>query len=72
MVGGEVLQMQEISATAGDYLAAVAAVESQVPHGWRVLYVRADDAPVPDLPATGTAAESSPGSTDSGSGDPHA
>lgn len=62
-MAGEVLQMQEITATAEDYLSAVAAVEAQVPHGWRVLYVRADDAPAPDLPASGTDAQSSTGAT---------
>jgi hypothetical protein len=47
------LPMQELSATGDDYLAAVDAVESQVPDGWRVLYVRAEDAPLPTAPPTG-------------------
>lgn len=45
-VGGEVLDVQEISATGEDYLSAVDAVHAQVPDGWRVLFVRRDgDAP---------------------------
>lgn len=36
------LEVKDISATAEDYLSAVDAVESQVPEGWRVLYVRSD------------------------------
>ena len=45
--GVEALPVQELTATAEDYLAAVAAAEAQVPDGWRVLYVRAEDAPMP-------------------------
>lgn len=41
--GTHVLDMRDIEATAETYLDAVAAVEAQVPDGWRVIYVRTLD-----------------------------
>lgn len=41
--GAHKLEVSEISEAAENYLSAVAAVESKVPPGWRVLYVRTLD-----------------------------
>lgn len=44
---GQSLLVDEITATDEDYLSAVATAESQVPDGWRVLYVRTESQRVP-------------------------
>lgn len=55
----EDLAVQEISATAEDYLTAVDEVHSRVPEGWRVMYVRTDDAS-PDAAPTATGTQEDP------------
>lgn len=49
------LDVQEISATAEDYLSAVDEVHTHVPEGWRVLYVRTDGPAAASEPAAATA-----------------